>query len=284
MKIMDGSMDLPVEILVKIFNFLPNHDIRCGVSLTCKIFQKICQDESLVPVKDLCIHGDKQLSYDLRDFEDVSDIIVRSKSLTSLKIKVLNLETAKRLVHIALQACPKLINLEIVEASEMPPSDADDFFDLLDNIGEFGNGLHGIVLLLNDYYGHDIVDALVDSIKSPELKTLTLGSHSLGMGGIDLYITPLVDLSKRCKKLEDLKIIKAYLSPNEDEIKKRFPNCKVELKECKFLCERCYRYEFDDAHHYCQNSNGIEKYFLCFKAFMLTFFMLFWLNILFFTE
>ena len=122
MKIMDGSMDLPVEILVKIFNFLPNHDIRCGVSLTCKIFQKICQDESLVPVKDLCIHGDKQLSYDLRDFEDVSDIIVRSKSLTSLKIKALNLETAKRLVHIAFEACPKLIHVEIVEPSEMPPS------------------------------------------------------------------------------------------------------------------------------------------------------------------
>ena len=106
MKIMDFSMDLPVEILVKIFNFLPNHDIRCGVSLTCKNFQKICQDESLVPVKDLCIHGDKQLSYGLRDFEDVSDIIVRSKSLTSLKIKALNLETAKRLVHIAFEACP----------------------------------------------------------------------------------------------------------------------------------------------------------------------------------
>ena len=48
---------LPVEVLVKIFNFLPNHAIRCGVSLTCKKFQRICQDESLVPVKDLCLFG-----------------------------------------------------------------------------------------------------------------------------------------------------------------------------------------------------------------------------------
>ena len=33
-------MDLPAEILVKIFNFLPNHhhDIRYGISLTCKKF------------------------------------------------------------------------------------------------------------------------------------------------------------------------------------------------------------------------------------------------------
>jgi len=49
--------DLPVEVLVKIFNYLPNHDVRCGVALACKEFRKICQDESLVPVKDLSIKG-----------------------------------------------------------------------------------------------------------------------------------------------------------------------------------------------------------------------------------
>ena len=30
-------LDLPVEVLVKIFKFLPNRDIRCGISLACKI-------------------------------------------------------------------------------------------------------------------------------------------------------------------------------------------------------------------------------------------------------
>ena len=49
--------DFPVEVLVRIFNFLPNYNIRCGVSMACKKFQKICQDEFLVPVKDLCIKG-----------------------------------------------------------------------------------------------------------------------------------------------------------------------------------------------------------------------------------
>ena len=114
-------MDLPVELLVKIFNFLPNHhhDIRCGISLTCKKFHEICKDESLVLVKDLCIYGDKQLSYGLRDFEAVSGIIIRSQDLTSLKIKALNLDTAKQLVRIALRDCPKLIHLEIVEIPEM---------------------------------------------------------------------------------------------------------------------------------------------------------------------
>ena len=111
--------DLPVEVLAKIFNFLPNHDIRCGVSMACKRFQKICQGESLVPVKDLCIKGHnywyegKQL-YGLRNIGGVCDTIVQSKYLTTLKIKALNSESIYRLVSTALQDCPKLIHLEIV--------------------------------------------------------------------------------------------------------------------------------------------------------------------------
>lgn len=33
---------MPVEVLMKIFNFLKNYDIRCGVSLACKKFYEIC--------------------------------------------------------------------------------------------------------------------------------------------------------------------------------------------------------------------------------------------------
>ena len=109
---------LPVEVLVKIFNFLPNHDIRCGVSLACKKFKEICQDESLVPVKDLCIYGDKKYLW-TTNFDVVSDIIVQSKNLTSLKIKALEPDSVNQLVTIALQACPKLIHLEILETPEM---------------------------------------------------------------------------------------------------------------------------------------------------------------------
>ena len=110
--------ELPNEILVKIFNFLPNHDIRCGVSLACKKFKEICQDETLVPVKDLCIYGDKKYLW-TTNFDVVSDIIVQSKNLTSLKIKALQPDSVNQLVTIALQACPKLIHLEILETPEM---------------------------------------------------------------------------------------------------------------------------------------------------------------------
>ena len=114
---------LPVEVLAKIFNFLANEDIRCGVSLACTEFYEICQDESLVPVTDLCIYGDKNRSYFLRDIEAVSDIIIQSKNLTCLKMKGLNLITANILLSIALDACPKLIELEIAETPEMPMSE-----------------------------------------------------------------------------------------------------------------------------------------------------------------
>ena len=119
---------LPVEVLAKIFNYLPNHDIRCRISLACKFFYKICQDESLVPVKDLCIYGHPVPQQTSRKSKKdgkqhycvsgvVSDIISQSKNLTFLKIKALNSKTVAGLVSIALQACPKLTDLEIIEAS-----------------------------------------------------------------------------------------------------------------------------------------------------------------------
>ena len=125
---------MPVEVLVKIFNFLPNHDIRCGVSLVCKKFQDICQDESLVPVKDLCIYGHpegrKSKKKDQKGKQNyclsgaVFDIIRQSKNLTSLKIKALNSETTNELVSIALQSCPKLTTLEVIET----PNQLGEFF------------------------------------------------------------------------------------------------------------------------------------------------------------
>ena len=125
-KSLPESMNLPVEILVKIFNCLSNQDIRCGVSLACRNFYEICQEESLVPVKDLCIYGgDKTICYNLRlrDFEVLSDIIEKSKNLTSLKLYGLNLNTANILVKSALNACPKLSHLQIAETPKMPISE-----------------------------------------------------------------------------------------------------------------------------------------------------------------
>ena len=108
--------DMPNEILVKIFNFLPNHDVRFGISLACKRFHKICQDKSLVLVKDLCINGPFGSEPDLihypRHVEAMSEKIVQSKHLTSLKITKMNYMSVDKLVSIALENCPKLIYLE----------------------------------------------------------------------------------------------------------------------------------------------------------------------------
>ena len=125
-KSMTELKDLPVEILAKIFNYLPNHDVRCGISLACKQFYEICQDQSLVPVKDLCIHGRLVAGgkkhckhYGLSNIDAVSDIILQSQNLTTLKIKKLDFDSVDHLVSIARQACPKLIHLEITFEPKM---------------------------------------------------------------------------------------------------------------------------------------------------------------------
>ena len=118
---------LPVEVLVKIFNYLPNRDIRCGISLVCKEFYKISRDDSLVPVKDLCIYGQPvgrkskkkgqkgKQCFSLKNIGAVSDVIAQSKNLTFLKIKALSSETVNELVSIALQSCPQLMHLTVIE-------------------------------------------------------------------------------------------------------------------------------------------------------------------------
>ena len=114
--------EFPTEILVKIFNFLPYQDIRCGVSLVCKKFYEICQNQSLVPVKDLCIYGQPtdpkskkkgKQHYILKGREAVHDVIKKSENLTYLKIKAVNNKSS--LVYTALQSCPKLSTLEIID-------------------------------------------------------------------------------------------------------------------------------------------------------------------------
>ena len=112
----------PTEILAKIFNFLPYQDIRCGVSLVCKKFYEICQDQSLVPVKDLCIYGQPtdpkskkkgKQHYILKGREAVHDVIENSENLTYLKFKAVDYKFS--LVCTALQSCPKLSTLEVID-------------------------------------------------------------------------------------------------------------------------------------------------------------------------
>ena len=132
----------------------------------------------------------------------------------------------------------------------------------MDIIKEFGQRLSGIVLLLNDFFGYFGYNPQApDFIISPELETLTLGTYSLEdmNGASNLFIEDdkLVDLSKRCKKLKDLKIIKAYIpischsGDQDDFIEENFPNCNVEFDECKFMCEDCSVWDFTDCDHNC---------------------------------
>merc|ERR1712001_771276 len=170
---------LSVEGLGKIFNYLSNRDIRCGVSLACTKFQEICQDESLVPVKDLCIYGqpvgpkseDNQQFYGLENIGAVIDVM--SKNLTSLKIKALNPEAVGEFVSIALQSCPKLVRLEIIETNKQLGLGFN--YQLMDTIKEHGKNLRSINLLI---VGRD--DPSIDfNFNTPMIQYIIEGCPSL---------------------------------------------------------------------------------------------------------
>ena len=252
--------DLPVEVLVKIFNYLSNRDIRCGISLVCKRFQEICQDESLVPVKDLCIYGqpmgpeskDKQQFYGLENIGAVFDVM--SKNLTSLKIKALNPEAVGQLVSIALQSCPKLVHLEIIETNKqlgkyfwtcksmnskrhrstthmsylckIPGLGFN--YQLMDTIKEHGRDLRSLNLLIvgRDDTSIDFNTPMIDYIIEgcPNLKTLTLESLR---GWKKFEPDELMS-----KFLNDLMSKSSDIAITEENLKDLYNSCK-ELKDLK---------------------------------------------------
>jgi len=255
--------DLPVEVLVKIFNYLSNRDICCGISLVCKRFQEICQDESLVPVKDLCIYGqpvgpkseDNQQFYGLKNIGAVFDVM--SKNLTSLKIKALNPKAVGELVSNALQSCPKLVHLEIIEINKQLGLGFN--YQLMDTIKEHGRDLRILNLLIvgRDDTSIDFNTPMIDYIIEgcPNLQTLTLESlrgwkkfepdelcskyfNDLMSKSSDIAITEenLKDLYNSCKELKDLKLTNVIFEEidTEDEVKKILPDCNIDIKECYF--------------------------------------------------
>ena len=249
--------DLPVEVLVKIFNYLSNRNIRCGVSLVCKRFQEICQDESLVPVKDLCIYGqpmgpeskDKQQFYGLENIGAVFDVM--SKNLTSLKIKALNPEAVGELVSIAIQSCPKLVHLEIIETNKqlgkyfwtcksmnskrhrstthmsylckIPGLGFN--YQLMDTIKEHGRDLCSLNLLIvgrgntSIDFNTPMIDYIIEGC--PNLQTLTLES----LRGWQKFETDELFFNDLWSKSSDIAI-------TEENLKDLYNSCK-ELKDLK---------------------------------------------------
>ena len=65
----------------------------------------------------------------------------------------------------------------------------------------------------------------------PKLKSLTLDSN---MWDLEINRKSLKELRKGCKELKDLKLFQILCKSNnaEDDIKKIFPDCNVEIKEC----------------------------------------------------
>ena len=222
--------DLPVEVLVKIFNYLSNRDIRCGISLVCKRFQEICQDESLVPVKDLCIYGqpmgpeskDKQQFYGLENIGAVFDVM--SKNLTSLKIKALNPKAVGQLVSIALQSCPKLVHLEIIETNKQ----LGKYFWTCKSMNSKRHRSTTHMSYLCKIPGLGFNYQLMDTIKEHGRDLCSLNLLIVGRGNTSIdFNTPMIDyIIEGCPNLKTLTLesLRGWKKFEPDELMSKFLN------------------------------------------------------------
>ena len=222
--------DLPVEVLVKIFNYLSNRDIRCGVSLACTKFQEICQDESLVPVKDLCIYGqpmgpkseDNQQFYGLKNIGAVFDVM--SKNLTSLKIKALNPEAVGQLVSIALQSCPKLVHLEIIETNKQ----LGKYFWTCKSMNSKRHRSTTHMSYLCKIPGLGFNYQLMDTIKEHGRDLCSLNLLIVGRGNTSIdFNTPMIDyIIEGCPNLKTLTLesLRGWKKFEPDELMSKFLN------------------------------------------------------------
>ena len=118
-------------------------------------------------------------------------------------------------------------------------------YKLLCTIKELGKDLSSInLLIVGAEYEEDglIINYIIEGC--PKLKALTLESlrgwieSPFDDNNQDLFINKesLEALYRCCKELKDLKFTKVMFLDifTQDDIKKIFPDCNVELKECEF--------------------------------------------------
>ena len=137
--------------------------------------------------------------------------------------------------------------------------------EILETIEKFGQHLCDIGIVLNSFeefteFEPGPLDFIIEGC--PNLENLFFGSyHPLNLM---ILVESLEYLSKRCKKLEKLKIIngkvvRMYGSrrvATEGDVKDMFPNCYVECDECEFLCDDCGE-EIIDCNCYDSDSDDL---------------------------
>ena len=100
---MMNILELPKEILLKIFGYLSSHDILRRVAAVCQNFKLLTQDQLLI--RDLYIKGNE---YPDGSLNGIHKVLQMSKNLTKLVISCTHCFIP---LKFALQNCPKLSHL-----------------------------------------------------------------------------------------------------------------------------------------------------------------------------
>ena len=158
-------INLPNEVLLKIFGYLSTFDILCNVSLVCKSFKRLSKDKYLIQILKIC---DTTI---LTSKTSILKVLKnQSSNLTKLVINRIRheirdapphekietcvlIQDAKQLIEIALQFCQKLIELEIYLYCEVEEviKTCRDCSTLFSSFSKYGKSLQKLKYVIGNH-------------------------------------------------------------------------------------------------------------------------------------
>ena len=202
-------LELPQEMLTKIFGYLSSHDILRRVAAVCKNFKLLTHDQLLI--KDLYIKG---IEYPDGSLNGIHKVLQMSQNLTKLVISCTHCFIP---LKFALQNCPKLSHLildRVSVYSEFSPNIISNRIDtlsddLMEDIVKYGQGITYLSLMPQDVETHW---GLSQVTKLENLKTLLVNgckhSESCHLRQPEAWTnfspSDFISLANNCKNLEHL--------------------------------------------------------------------------------
>ena len=178
------KIDLPDELWIKILGYMKNHDVFQNFALTCKHFNNLSLDPSII--KSLHLSNVDEI-----DQEYVIKVLQRSKFMT--KIEIVECNIFADILYTSLQLCPKLKSVTIRNFKKIKNQ-----IRLVNTILQnYGKNLELLSLVIDGY--SNISEATITKLTN--LKVLVLRNYE-----IKLTSRHLLALANNPTKMEKLHV------------------------------------------------------------------------------
>ena len=178
-------INLPNEVLLKIFGYLSTYDILCNVSPVCKSFERLSKDKYLIQILEIC---------DTSILDSKTSILkvlkTQSSNLTKLVINKIRhekfehfvlIQDAKQLIECALQFCQKLTELEIYFYCEVEKviKTCKDCSTIFSSFTKYGENLQKLKYNIGKHQQLKYVDKSTSGSLSENLVSITNNCRDL---------------------------------------------------------------------------------------------------------